>query len=417
MFGWLPRHGNTATVDTLQDLTIARAVGLATRDNHDVLLARLAIMSAQAGIAIADAAPNPSLTLGASGINPNAGIGAGGLRSKTVDSSVRIDQLIERGGKRALRVENAASLHAAARHDAAETQRLLTIAVKLAYFDLLTVQDRLVIQTQSAALSLQTMVAARKRLKAGDLAPSDVARLEVDALRAQNDVSLLGTEDARARLVLAQLLGRSRDADEITLAEGWPAADTAGLANIDTVVDRRSDILAAQARLQAAESASKLALASRTRDITVGVQYDHFPASATYTQGGGNTYGITLQIPLFVRYQFDGEIRSANVALESARETLAKARDTARTELMRSLAERRNAYERLTQFEESILPAARKSADAAEFAFSHGALAIMDVLDVRRTYRLTQLDAVSARADYAKAAANMPAAPMPGDAQ
>jgi cobalt-zinc-cadmium efflux system outer membrane protein len=84
---------------------------------------------------------------------------------------------------------------------------------------------------------------------------------------------------------------------------------------------------------------------------------------------------------------------------------------------MRSLAERRNAYERLTQFEESILPAARKSADAAEFAFSHGALAIMDVLDVRRTYRLTQLDAVSARADYAKAAANMPAAPMPGDAQ
>jgi cobalt-zinc-cadmium efflux system outer membrane protein len=400
---------------TFPHLSLTEAVALALRDNHDVQLTRLAIAFAEAGIRTADTSPNPLLTMAAFNINPNVGIGSGNLRSKTVDSSIRIDQIIERGGKRALRVENSSLLKSAAQHDTVEVQRQLTITVKQAYFDLLAAQNRLVIVNQSAALSEAAIGAARKRLKAGDIAPSEFARLEVDMLRAQNDGTQAAADVTRARLVLAQLIGVSELADTISLDDNWPAPEKPVMIDIDTVIGARSDIHAATARLQAAEAAGRLALAARTRDITVGVQYDHFPASTTNTLGGGNTYGIAVQIPLFVSNQYDGEIHAAAVAADSARESLAKTRDSARTELFRILADRRSAAERLVRFEENILPAARKAAEGAEFAFLHGAIAIMDVLDVRRVYRLTQLDAVNARADFAKAAASLEFFSSPGE--
>ena len=54
------------------------------------------------------------------------------------DSSVRIDQQIERGGKRALRVDNAQYLEQASRADLADVRRQLKLAVAQAYYDLLS---------------------------------------------------------------------------------------------------------------------------------------------------------------------------------------------------------------------------------------------------------------------------------------
>jgi cobalt-zinc-cadmium efflux system outer membrane protein len=168
--------------------------------------------------------------------------------------------------------------------------------------------------------------------------------------------------------------------------------------------------LAAKFRLDAALASRKLALASRTRDVSVGVQYEHFPASDANSQGSGNSFGIAVQIPLFVRYQFDGEIRAAEIAVNAAEENLEKTRDLARSDLIRNADDARASYERVRRYDDYLLAAAKKSADAAEFAYQHGALGVMDVLDARRTYRATQLEALAARVDYAKSLAAWQAA-------
>ena len=396
-------------------LNSEQAVRIALQDNPDVLLARLGVYAAQAAVQIAGASPNPSLTLGIAGVNPSIGIGAGSLRSKTVDSSVRVDQLIERGGKKALRVRNAAALQDAAEQDAQETRRQLGIAVRQAFYDLLGAQNRVEIATQSAALADATIGAARKRQQAGDLAPSDVARLQVDALRSQNDVTQASADQVRARFVMLQLLGHGEQSEPITASDDWPQLDWTVGVDVEALLAQRTDVRAATARLEAARAASRLALAARTRDISLGIQYDHYPSSAANTQGGGNTFGIAIQIPLFIRNQFDGEIRSAALAADSAQETLIKTRNAARNEVMRLLADQRSAAERLTRFNEQLLPAAKKSADATEFAFVHGAIAIMDVLDVRRTYRQTLLDALAARVEHAKVLASFAPIPVSGE--
>ena len=41
-------------------------------------------------------------------------------------------------------------------------------------------------------------------------------------------------------------------------------------------------------------------------DVTVGVQYEHYPISETNTTGSGNSYGAFVSIPLFVRHSYGG---------------------------------------------------------------------------------------------------------------
>lgn len=388
-------------------LTLPNAVALALTANPDIRLSELAVASYQAGMQSADTAPNPTFTVGTSNLNTQAGIGSGNLRSKTFDTSVRIDQLIERGDKRRLRTENAAALTSASRFDAREVRRQTMIAVTFAFYDLLAAQERQEIAMQNASLMGDTLLAARKRRTAGDLAPSDVTRIEVDALRTDNDAGQAVAEEARARIVLAQLLGDARRATGLSVAGDWPARGLQLTPDTEVALAERADVRAAQARLDAARAAARLASAALQRDVTVGLQYDHFPGSTTNMQGNGNSIGVSIQIPLFLRNQYTGEIRSAAVAVETAALVLERTREAARGEILRQVEDARASIERLTRFDERLLPAARTSAAAAEFAFQHGAISVMDVLDVRRTYRQALLDALSARTDQAKTAAAM----------
>lgn len=392
--------------DGLDSLSLPQAIEIGLRQNHDVRLSALAVDSAQAAATAADARPNPALTVQTANINPAQGIGSGGLRAKTVDTTIRIDQLIERGGKRALRKESADGLERASRADLSEARRQLRLNVSQAYYDLLAAQEKWRAATETVALFDNTLSAAQKRKKAGDIAGADVERIQVDALRAKNDARQAETDLAKARLALALLMGVEAQADTIRAVEAWPQPQQAAPdTDIDRLIERQPAIRAAQARVDAAVASAKLASAARTRDVSVGVQFEHYPASAANSQGSGNSYGVSVQFPLFTNYAYQGEIRAAQAALDTARQSLEKARSAARGELAGALHDLRASAERVLRFQQELLPAAKKSADAAEYAFKNGAIGVMDALDARRTYRATQLDAVAAQADYAKSLA------------
>ena len=392
-------------VTDVSRLSLPQAIDIAMEHNHDLKLSRTAIDTAVAAGLIARASPNPSLTLQSVSINPKEGVGAGTLSRKTIDSAIRVDQLIERGGKRDLRRETTARLEDAARADKSETGRQVRVTVSQAYYDLLAFDERLNILKQNAALYDSSVSAAQKRQSAGDLAAADLARLQLDALRVKNDVRQAEADVMKARQSLAILLGKLDIAPHIKLADTWPSPPSNLAEPSSSLVDRRPEVLAAKARLDAAIAARKLALASRSRDISVGVQYDHYPTSPTNTQGTGNSFGVFVQIPLFINHHFEGDIRIAELAVDAATETLEKTRDLASNEISQNWQDVLTSFELLQRYDNSLLIAAKKSADAAEFAFKHGAIGIMDVLDTRRTYKAIQLDALSARSVHAKSLA------------
>src|SRR5882672_3432123 len=78
--------------DDLGALTLGQAEQLLRSHNRELQSARRAVEAAQANTLSAGARPNPTLSLGVSALNPSVGVGAGPLRDKFVDSSIRIDQ-------------------------------------------------------------------------------------------------------------------------------------------------------------------------------------------------------------------------------------------------------------------------------------------------------------------------------------
>ena len=386
-------------------LTLEMAEARLDTCNRDVRVARRAVEAAEADLMTAGQRANPTLALGANNINPRVGIGSGNLRDKALDASIRLEQLFERGGKLGLRKRQFDSLLAASRSDMVDIMRLQRLAIRVAFFDVAVAQERKRLTWEAAALFEQTLSAAEKRQRAGDIASADVNRIKLDAARADNDARQANADLKRLRLELAKLIGVDRDAQNLTVKFFVPHDDSATATTFinDARFTTRSDIRAARQRVAAAEAARDLALSSTTRDWTVGAQFDRWPTSASNLQGTGNSFGFTMSMPLFLRHGNDGEKRRAQADFDIARDALARQMAIARTEAELAHEEYIAAAEKRKRVEYDILPVAQEVAKAAEFAYSKGATGVLDLLDARRSLRQVEIDAVSAQGDSARA--------------
>src|SRR3954467_8797334 len=218
-----------------RDLTLAEAESLLVRNNRELQLARRATESADAQRVIAGARPNATLSVNSSSIGNNTG--SGSLAQRQIDTVLRIDQPFERGGKRELRLDAAAGLQRAARHDYLDVLRQQLALLQGAYYDLKLAQDKAQTLAENAELFSGTLSAAERRLKAGDLAPADVAKVQVDYERAQIDARSARAELTRAQIALAYLLALETEARELRAVQAWPALERADAAVVEEAID------------------------------------------------------------------------------------------------------------------------------------------------------------------------------------
>ncbi|MEA3152838.1 MAG: outer membrane protein heavy metal efflux system [Betaproteobacteria bacterium] len=381
----------------IERLTLQQARLLMLERNRELQLARHAVSGAEADITIAGAPPNPILTLSTARIGPADQDTSPLIRR--IDAGVGVTQLFERGRKRELRTEAARFAYTAAQNDQVDVERQQRIAVDQAYYDLLLAQEKQLVAEEGAGLFDKTIEAAERRVQAGDLSRADLARLSVDALRARNEVDNARLEQIKAQVTLAYLIGLERDAQRIRAAESWPPIAIApALPEIERVVAQRADVQAAQARIQQADKNRALAQALRTRDITAGVQYDHAPTDVVR-----NSVGLNVSVPLFTRYYFQGEIRRAESDYLASQTALERVRAAAISQVSGAAGALGSAAERVRRFQERLLAAAEQAASGAEFAYTRGAIGVMDLLDARRQLHVTRLEYASALADYARA--------------
>lgn len=383
---------------TPQRLTLAEAEALWQEHNRELQLARSAISGAEADVLTAGQLPNPQVSLNITQISPWSGYGAGPWKDKKMDNVLRLDQLLERGGKRDLRIKGADARLDASRYDLDDTRRQQLLALQQSYFDLRLAQEKRRLAGELAANYDKSLDTGRIRLKAGDISQVELSRLQIDKSRADNEVRQTQAELEQAQVTLAYLIGRERDAAQLVAADNWPPLGDHQLKRGDP--EQRPDVAAARLRVAAAEAARDLAKAQKTRDVTLGIQYEH-----NLQNEPTNSYGFGVSIPLFIFHEYEGDIARAEADLTTARllydRTLAQAvggSDQASSAL-------RSAEERLRRLETGLLADAEHVAKAAELAYSRGAMNLMDLLDARRTLRQIQIETATARADYAKALA------------
>ncbi len=404
----------TDNVD-ISHLTLAEAKKLFHSNNRELLAAQRALQATEADAITAGQKPNPSLSIGVSSFNLNRKEGnrnsvnnSNNLQDQTLNSTLQISQLFERGDKRELRIASADNAVKASRFDLKDTERQWSLMLNNAFYDLLLAQELEKIQTANVSIYEKTFQAASLRLRAGDIASSDVSRIQVDMLKTKNDLRQSQAERQKAQSNLAYLIGKESESSNINAIDNWPDARKIRQDNIEVNINQRPDLLAAEARAKQAEENNKLANALKTRDINIALQYQHFPGQMP--AAGESTIGAAISIPLFTNYEYQGEIARAQVNLTAAQEAQDQIHAAALSEVKRANADLQAATEKLARYDQQILTEAQKSADAAEFAYNHGATGITDLLDARRVLRAIQLDAATVRADYAKALAAWQAA-------
>lgn len=396
----------------LSKLSLHDAITLFLQNNKELSLAKRNIEGAEADKLSADQEPNPNLTFGTRNFsfhhdgNYNSSKDSNNIYNQTLDNTVQINKLFERGDKRVLRTAAATHVIEATKFDYKDTLRQRKLMLENAYYDLLLAQGLEKTQQETVDLYQKSLQAAELRFKAGDIAASDFARIHVDALRSQNDLRQSVANHQIAQSNLAYIIGKESVYSQIVASDVFPSIDAVNAVKSGDIVDymlNRPDLLAADARTKQAEDNRKLAEALKTRDVTVGVQYERYPG-----QGLGNsqnTFGASITIPLFTNYQYQGEVAKAQAMYNTALDTKNQIKAQAISEIANAKTALDSATERVKRFDEQMLNEAKKSANSAEFAYEHGAINVTDLLDSRRVLRAIQQDAVIARDDFAKSLA------------
>jgi len=377
-------------------LSLHDAEALWREHSRELRLSQAAVSGAVADVQTAGQRPNPDVSLNLQAISPWSGYGDGPWKDKKMDNILRLDQLIERGGKRDLRIKGAEARLEAARFDSDETARQQLGALRHAYYNLLLAQEKQKLAAETAELYGKSAEAGKLRQKAGDIAPVDLSRLQIDKARADSDARQAQTEFEQAQVDLAYLIGREADARQLRAADGWPALEEQALGQVP--LEQRPDLEAARRRQAAAEADRDLARARKSRDLTLGVQYEHNMQNAPT-----NSYGFGVSVPLFIWHEYEGEIARAEADFDVARLQYEQQQAQAQGQVAQARNTLLSARERIRRLAGGLLADAERVARAAEFAYAKGAMGLIDLLDARRTLRQIQVEAASARADYAKA--------------
>lgn len=388
---------DAADLPNVQAMTLTQARSLWQQHSRELELARLQVEGAQADRISADQSPNPTVSM--QSLVPVTQRDTNGN-----DTTVGISQLIERGGKRELRTAVAEAQVQASEKDWLDTRRMQGMQLEQAYFELKRAQEVVRIDQDMVALYRASQKASELRMKEGDVPMADVTRLRVEALRLENQLQQDALAVRKAQIDLGYLLGLTPEVSaRLQAVDTWPRAQLPR--TTDERIEQRPDVRAAVDRLEAARKALELARAQQTRDVTVGLSAERHVMSA-------NTVGVNLSVPLFTNYRFEGEIARAQTEVAAAAVRLEQTRAQARQDMAQAQADLDAAMAQVQRFEGGLIKDAERAANNAEFAFRHGASGLIELLDARRTLLSTQIEAVAARTDFAKALAAWRAAMM-----
>jgi outer membrane protein, heavy metal efflux system len=390
-------------------LSLDDALALFRRQGLETLIAEAAVESAEGDVQTAGAVPNPSLsgTFGKSFVctdgcsfipAPAFSVGLG-------DQNAIEDSL---SGKRGLRLEVARAALRAARLQHVDAERTGGGLVKQQFIQVLIAQESLVTAEEAVHDASQLRELTNVRYRSGAVSEADVARVETDALEAENSLATARLQLRTAKLGLAFLLGiRSVvpefrvDAPEFLVASvpsRLAAATPATL--LAEAYEFRPDLQASRAQVARADASVRLAQRLVFPDIALSVNYAQQGTSPSAVTPPTVTVGLSLTLPIF--YQQQGEIRRAEADARTQALGSARAQAQVVSDVETAFATFHAALERVQRMnaEAGVLARSRRARDLVGIQYQKGAASLLELLDAQRTFRTIAFEARSNLADY-----------------
>ena len=369
-------------------ITLDQAIQMALQHNHPLLAARTNIQQNQAAEITANLRPNPTFFTDWEYlpvfVHPPGQSIAEYLQNST-EGDIGLSYMLERGNKRARRLEAARSATAVTRSQVADNERGVVFQVGSLFINAQLAQSTLELARQDVKSFQSTVDIGEVQVKDGSMSQNDYLKIKLQLLQFETDVQQALLNKAQALSDLRQQLGYDSvpaDYDVIGEFEYRPLA--VSLQELQAkALQNRPDLRAAVLGVTAANSQYALAKANAKQDPTISANYSHVNSTSTAT------WSFSIPLAIFDRNQ--GNIAQTRVAVRQAEEQQKAAGGQVLTDV-------RDAYEGLQEsariaqlYRSTYLEVAQRSRDISEYAFHRGAIALLDFLDAERSYRATQL--------------------------
>ncbi len=378
-------------------LTLEQAIQIALQHNHTLQAARTTIQQNQAAEITANLRPNPTFFTDWEYLpifsRPQGQSLSEYLQAST-EGDLGLSYLIERGNKRARRLEAAKSATAVTRAQVTDNERGTAFQVGSFFVNAQLAESTLELAQTDLKSFQQTVDISEIQRKDGALSENDYLKIKLQLLQFETDVQQALLNKAQALSDLRQQLGYDSvpaEYDVVGEFEYRPLLVT--LEELQAkALQNRPDLHATVLGVTAANSQYALAKAYGKQDPTISANYSH--------TGGLSTATWSFSIPLAIFDRNQGNIAQTRIAIRQAEEQQKAANGQVLTDV-------KDAYEGLQEsariaqlFRSSYLEVAQRSRDISEYAYRRGALALLDFLDAERTYRATQLAYRQAVAAY-----------------
>jgi outer membrane protein, heavy metal efflux system len=360
----------------------------------------LVIASARAGVAGAQAQevtagyrPNPSLNLGAEQfdlIKPNSYLGSDSGAGANRTYTVHVDQQIELGGKRGLRLRTAAAQRRAAEAQVDEARRQQIAAVRQIFVAGLLARDNLRLAEDNVSLDDRTEGVIRTQVDAGHRPQADLISFTVGRIQARQEASAARLAYDQIRTDLLNVLG-SEPGTAVPELIGDLEAPTALSPAVDdaTALAQRSDVIVARLLADAADAAVDLARSQRAIDPTLGIEYQRV--------GGTNTAGVTATIPLPMWNNHAGDINQADAARIQAELQWRLIMRQARAEVEKAHQGVLASRAQLNLYSPEMMAKASQVLEIVSHSYQEGATSLLELMDARRAHNQVHLAANQVR--------------------
>ena len=382
--------------ETVTALTIEEAVLQALEHNMSLLAERNNVGVADAALLTASLRPNPVVTAGAT--RPDQSLIDAGI--SPYEQIVRTDFVMERGGKRERRIDQAALVKSFAELQLSNTSRLLVLDIERAFTEVQLAKLNLALAEDTLKAFNDVVSVNAERARTGDLSQVELTRSRLAALQFQNEVRGQEARLRTARNRLSLLMGRGPDGDAI---------DTAGelrnapLQTTDEqlrrlALDARPDLQALRTDRARSVADLRLQLANGKVDYTVAGEYHRQEGSVI--RGSSYAFFFSTPLPLFNRNQ--GEITRARLQQAQLEAKVRALENDISHEVASAYAEYSLARGLVHTIETQMLAPARDVRATTEYAYRRGEATFVELLDAQRAFNETMRSYHEARAQYAQ---------------
>jgi outer membrane protein, heavy metal efflux system len=386
----------------LEPLPIERVVVEAIEKNLDLVAERFNVPIAEAQIVTAKLRPNPVLSLWGNYFDIlGTGFDPATNAAGPTESGVRVDWVLEGGGKRRERIAVAETSKAVAQLELLNAIRVLIVDVQSSFVEVLQAKADLALALENLKTFQEIVRVNSSRVKSGDLAEVELIRSQVAQLQLENLVRQAELRLQTARTKLQLLVGRRRG-DRLVDAVGEMRKDATTL-TVEALRERafaqRPDILAQRQSQARSQAELRLQQAQGKIDYTVGAAVNRQWITSL---NGGNSMGFFFSIPLPLYNRNQGEIARAQQARLQVEAKIRALETTIENEVDVAYLQYQNARTTLNRIEESLLVRAQDVRSVTEYSYKRGEATFLEFLDAQRAYNEAIQAHNEARAQFAR---------------